>query len=271
MKSSKPSLHTVLAAALVLAPFLDGAVVTCRLVDRSQAPLKGVETRLTGPDRGQPQYKKSDKRGMVEFRDLRPGRFLFQAQAGGYLPLRLTLEVKDDTQLTRVLLKRAEFEKLEQQAAADMQQGKPEGAIDPLLSLLKSYPEDALLHDKLARAYAAAADTDKAVVEADEAARLDAQFASTRAEVKATVLRESGRRALRQRDFKKAIAEFEALKAAAPNDATAYHGLALAYGHLARYQEALQAIQRAIELDPGNAALKDVQAILRNNAGAQPR
>jgi predicted Zn-dependent protease len=79
------------------------------------------------------------------------------------------VEFRDDIQLTRVLLKTADFEKLEQQAAEAMQQGQPGAAIEQLLLLLKSYPEDALLHDKLARAYAAALDTQKALVESDEA------------------------------------------------------------------------------------------------------
>jgi tetratricopeptide (TPR) repeat protein len=157
-----------------------------------EAPLKGVETHLTALDGNEAQYKKSDKRGIVEFRDVKPGRYLFQVQTRGYIPLRLTLDVKDDIQLTRVLLKTADFEKLEQQAAEAMQQGQPGATIEPLLLLLKGYPEDA-------------------------------------------------------------------------------HRVALAYGHLGRYEEALQAIHRAIELDPGNAALKDVQAVLKNNAGAQPR
>jgi tetratricopeptide (TPR) repeat protein len=265
------SLRGLLTAGLSFPLFLDGAVATCRIVDKSENPLKGVEMRLTALEGGEPQYKKSDKRGMVEFHDIKPGRHLFQAQASGYMPLRLTLNVEEHTQLTRVLLKTGDFEKLEQQAAGALEQGKPEAAIESLLSLLNSYPEDAVLHDKLARAYGAALNMDKAVAEADEAARLDVQFASTKAEVKAAILRESGRQALRQRDFKKAISEFEALKTDAPNDMAAYHGLALAYGHSGRYKEALQAIRRAIELDPNNAALKDVEAVLLNNAGAKPR
>jgi tetratricopeptide (TPR) repeat protein len=269
MSRPQHSVHTVLAAALLLPQFLHAAVATCRIVDKSQAPLKGVETRLTPLDGGDAQYKKSDKGGVVEFRDVKPGRYLLQAQTGGYIPLRLTLDVKEDVQLTRILLKKPDFEKLEQQAAEALQEEKPEAAISPLLSLLESYPEDALLHDKLARAYASALDGEKALREAGEAARLDVQLVSTQAEVKAILVRESGRQALRQRDFKKAITQFESLKTADPKDATAYHGLALAYGHLGRYDEALQAIQRAIELDPGNTALKDIQATLKSNAGAR--
>src|SRR5207247_10491801 len=103
------SLRGLLTAGLSFPLFLDGAVATCRIVDKSENPLKGVEMRLTALEGGEPQYKKSDKRGMVEFHDIKPGRHLFQAQASGYMPLRLTLNVEEHTQLTRVLLKTGDF------------------------------------------------------------------------------------------------------------------------------------------------------------------
>jgi len=179
---------------------------------------------------GEPLYRKSDKRGVARFDDVKPGSYTLQAQAGGYMPLRLTVEVPGAGPLSRVLLKKSEFEKTEQQAQQALQAGNFQEAIGPLGKLLESYPEDAVVLDRLARAYAELPDREKAVATAERAARLDTQFAASPAQVNRIALRNSGQAALKARDFPKAVAEFQALRAADPKDASACHGLALAYG-----------------------------------------
>jgi tetratricopeptide (TPR) repeat protein len=255
-------------------PALPAAELVLALADSQSHPLKDVETRLlaradSDEAKDATQYQKSDKAGLVRFKSLDSGEYLFQAQKNGYVPLRLTLDVTADAKRTHVLLKTSQFEKLEEQAAEFREEGRIQESIVVLENLLESYPEDGLLHNRLAFQYADLPDPDKALAEAQLAAGYDAQFASSPDEVGKILLRASAQQALQVRDFPTAIEKFEALTRADANDPAGYHGLALAYGHTGRLKEALEMIEKGIALDPGNEAMQQVRTILTINSEAQ--
>ena len=81
------------------------------------------------------------------------------------------------------------------------------------------------------------------------------------------MLRTSGEKALQERDLKTAVERFTALRKLDPQDPAAHEGLALAYGHQGKLEEALQAIRRALEIDPGNPSFQKIREILEVNAG----
>jgi len=255
-------------------PPLNASELALAFADTESRPLKDVETRLmlhadTAEDTNGTQYQKSDKSGIVSFESIEPGTYLFQAQKKGYVPLRLTLELSADTKRNQVLVKTSQFEKIEEQAAALGKEGRAKESIELLENLLRSYPEDGLLHNRLAFQYADLPDPEKALAAAQLAARFDTQFVSSPDQVRRILLRASAEQALHDRDFPAAIEKFEALARAAENDPAGYHGLALAYGHTGRYKEALEAIGKAIALDPDDDALQQVRTILTINAEAQ--
>jgi Flp pilus assembly protein TadD len=86
-------------------------------------------------------------------------------------------------------------------------------------------------------------------------------------DVRGVLLRGAGEKALKARDFKTAVDKFTALRELNPQSGDAYHGLALAYGHLGRFKEALEAIDQAIKLKPGDANLPAIKKALEANAG----
>ena len=191
---------------------------------------------------------------------------MVQAQLEGYLPFKVMIKIHAAEHLRRVLLKKKEFEDLEKEALESLGNHDFETAIQGLERLSNHYPEDATLHDNLARAYAGVLDEKKALAEAERAAELDPGFSSTKNEVQQLMLHTSGEKALRERDFKTAVELFDALKELDPQNPAAYEGLALGYGHQGKFEEALQAIGRALELDPENPSFEKIKEILEINA-----
>ena len=259
----------------VLAVFLLGFrsvphSLTCTFIDKKGNPLERVETRLVRLDSEEEKekretYRQSDPEGRLEYSGLQPGSYLFQAQLKDFMPLRMVVQVPTAERLHRVLLRRKEFDGAEKTALQSLNSQEFENAVQGLETLVGYYPEDATLQDHLARAYAGMLDVKKALAAADKAASLDPGFSSTRNEVQKLMFRTSGQNALRERDFKTAAERFNALKDLDPQDAAAYEGLALAYGHQGEFGKALDAIKRALELDPDNAALKKIETILEAN------
>ncbi len=275
---------TIAASLTILSVFLLGFRVVshplvCVFVDKGADPLENVETQLTfldaedldAEDEEAPEehYAMSDKKGRIEFEGLQPGSYMLRAQLEGYMPLKVMIETPAAEPLHRVFLKEREFEDLEKQAVESLNEGDFEAAIQGLGRLSSHYPEDAALHDNLARAYAGVLDEKKAVAEAERAAELDPAFSSTKNEVQQVMLRTLGAKALKERDFKTAVERFNALKELDPQNAAAHQGLALAYGHQGKLDQALQAIGRALELDPDNPSFKRIKEILEVNAGAR--
>jgi tetratricopeptide (TPR) repeat protein len=255
-------------------PALNAAELVIALADNQSRPIKDVETRLlaradSAKEKNGTQYQKSNQAGIVRFESLEPGEYLFQAQKNGYVPLWLKLDLTADAKRTQVLLKTSQFEKLEEQAAGLREEGSIQESIEVLEGLLRNYPEDGLLHNRLAFQYADLPDPEKALAEAQLAAGCDAQFASSPDEVGRILLRGSAEQALHDRDFPTAIEKFEALTRADGNDPAGYHGLALAYGHTGRLNEALKMIEKAIALDPDDEALQQIRTILTINSQAQ--
>ncbi len=271
---STPLAVTALAVAVSLFPRLDAADLRLTFADNQSRPLRDVETRLVSSAESPEtetngQYRKSDKAGRVAFESLEPGRYLVQAQKNSYTPLRLVVDLNEDTTRTQVLLKNSQFEDLEEQAAALGKEGRAQEAIEALEDLLRHYPEDELLHNRLAFQYAALGEAEKALAAAQRAAGGDAQFSATPAQIERILLRASAEQALHDRDFPTAIEKFEALTRADENDPAGFHGLALAYGHAGRFKEALASVDRAIELDPDNEALPQIRTVLEINSQAQ--
>ena len=258
-------LAVILLGFRAVPPSLD-----CSFVDKKGNPLESVETRLVRLDGEEEKeqretYRQSDPEGRLEYSGLQPGSYLFQAQLKGFMPLRMIVQMPAAEPLHRVLLRRKEFDDAEKTALQSLNGQEFEKAVQGLETLVGHYPEDATLHVHLARAYAGMLNVKKAFAAADKAANLDPGFNSTRNEIRKLMLRTSGQNALRQRDFTTAAERFNTLKELDPQNAAAYEGLALAYGHQGEFGKALEAIKRALELDPDNPALKKIETILEAN------
>ena len=262
-----------LLLSLILLPGLAAEPFICTFVDKNRKPLRNVEARLSFVDSDNsadmpPLYRRSDKEGVAEFPELLPGSYVLDAQLRNYVPARQFVSAGEDFRVSRTLLRKNEFEKIEKQAYRDLDAAEFLDAIKGVEGLLEFYPEDAFLHDALARAYAGLDDEVRALDAARTASQLDPEgFADADLRVQKMLLSNRGEQALQGFDLSAARDAFESLREIAPDDPVAYEGLALTYGHLGRLDQALEAIEKAVELDPDNPQLAEIRRVLEGAAG----
>lgn len=258
----------LLISVLILwvAPYLQASSLVCRFADEEGKLLRDVQTQLTPAGKEEHQFQKSDKKGEAVFRDLKPGEFELLAQLKGHAPLKWSVQFSADQTLELTLMTQQGFERMDKEATDAINGQQYSKAVAILDKLLKAYPLDAQSHDHLARAYAGMGDEDKALAEAKEATQLDPHYSDSLLEIRRFILVTRGDKALRDLDFSKAADTFESLVKLAPQDAKAYYGLALAYGHQQKFEQALSAINKALELDPQNASYQQVKTILEAHA-----
>lgn len=262
-----------LALLVLLTAYIASAsTLRCTFVDNNGAPLKGVEVRLTqlndgGRTVGDSWHRNSDKQGSIEFRDLDPSGYRFEARLKAFVSIRTTLELGDAVNFKQVLLRRKEFEQFHKEAKRAFESRDYETAIDRLVGLVAAVPNKVILHANLARAYAGALAYADALAQADVAAEMDPkQFSNLRRELQRSMLPELGQKALYALDFETAAGHYEDLRTIDPEDVLAYRGLALSYGHLKQFKKALEAVNRALELDPSDAELTMIRETLEYNA-----
>ena len=262
-----------LLAGLALVPALGAEPFLCTFVNSNDKPLGNVEARLraVGSENAAdlpPLYRKSNKEGVVTFPELLPGEYILEAQLRGYMRVSQHVTAGQDFRVRRTLLRKNEFERIERKARQDLDASEFLSAARGIERLLEFYPEDAPLHDTLARAYAGLDDEARALEEARIAARLDPEsYGGADLRVQTMLLRSRGEQALQGFDLNAAMDAFEALRELAPDDPLAYEGLALTYGHLGRIDEAMEAVERAMELDPDNPQLAEIRRVLTGAAG----
>ena len=254
---------------LIAAPQLYASSLVCRFADEQGKLLRDVQTQLTPAGKEEHLFQKSDKKGEAIFRDLKPGAFELLAQLKGHVPLKWSVQFSGEQTLELTLMTQQGFDRMDKEATDDINSRDYSKAVAILDKLLKVYPLDAESHDHLARAYAGMGDEDKALTEAKEATQLDPKYSDSLLEIRRFILVTRGDKALQSLDFPKAAEAFESLVKIAPQDAKAYYGLALAYGHQEKFQQALPAINKALELDPQNSSYRQVKTVLEAHAAGQ--
>lgn len=268
---ASPLIKGLLACSIpfLLVVYARPASLNCKFADEQGKALRNVEVRLTPVGTENHRFEKADKTGQVVFRNLKAGSFELRAQLKDHVAVSREVNVTDDLTLALTLMTHKGFDGLEQDAEQALNGRDFPKAIGIYEKLLTAYPQDPTLHFNLARVHAALLQEDKALAEVAKAAQLDPQFSDKKLEIKRYIMLEQGQEALQKRDFSKAADVLGNLVKEDPENAQAYEGLALAYGHQEKYQQALTAINRALELDPKNDTYMKVKKILETNAGAK--
>ena len=116
----------------------------------------------------------------------------------------------------------------------------------------------------LAKAYQMDNDMERAMEAIKNAAKYEpTQFQVLEKEIVGLATYEAGKKHLAQREFVKATSSFRESVAADSTYASAFYGLALSYANQGIYPRALEAIQKAIALNPNDAQYKSVEAQLK--------
>ncbi len=261
--------HMVSAAVMLLIPSLSFAgKIRAHFIDQDKKPLGNVECKLVNTGSHEEQATKGNKKGEAEFK-AGPGTYQLQAQAKGHLEVKSDpIQVSEqDSEVTIMLPSMDAFKKLEAEGNAAFEKGEFQSALTTYQKLLELSPTNAVTWSNVARAQAGLKNRDKAKEAAQKAAAQEPEeFKSLEKQVLAWVSFAEGRDFLEQKQFPKAVASLTEATQGDPSNAEAFYGLALAYGHQGRYEDALKSIDEALKLKPGESAFTEVKKILEHNA-----
>ncbi len=261
----------------LVAATAQAAKVSVKLIDQQDKPLTGVEVKLVHVESSKEIFRKAGKNTELEFEPMDKGTFHLMAQRKGYLTIKsdpFTVEDKD-VRFTLRLVNLDQFREIEAAGKTAFEQGQYAEALQRFQTLNSLVPTEPVTWANLARSYAMTRDQEKAIHAAKKAATYDAaQFGG---DLEKTILVavnfEEGNYQLEQKNYPKAV---EALTKSAELDATkpeTFYSLALAYGQMKKYPEALRNIEQALKLKPDDAGFVEIQKILKHNAsvGEKPK
>ncbi len=248
---------------------LMSATLKVQVVDHQQKALDKVSTKLVNLKSGDEATPKTYKKGVATFVDVDTGDYQVFAILGEHRSAKssmLSISEKD-VNLTLVLPSEEEYQKVERAGNAAFEQQNYEEAQALYEKALSWSPWDSGMGYNLSRVYVRQGDSNKARGVARNISKYEIKEPEKiEQEVMAGVNFEEGRMALEKRDFGKAISSMKEALKAEPDNADACHALALAYGHLGNYPEAIKNINEALRLRPGDANFKQVKGLLEHNA-----
>jgi tetratricopeptide (TPR) repeat protein len=148
-------------------------------------------------------------------------------------------------------------------ADKDIESGNTAEAIAKYREALEFQPNDALYHYKLSVALRKAADTDGERTQLEEAIKLDPKLAAAQNELGFLLARDG--------DASGAVEHFRLAVQSAPAWTDAWVNLAAELAVLSRFPEAREAVSKALTLDPGNSAARELSDQLAHDPAAQQK
>jgi len=256
---------------------MPAATIKALVTDQKGTPLPGVEAMLTTTasgfgiaPQGVEKFGKSAEAGEILIPDVADGTYLLKTRKTGYAsgesaPITVS---GSDLSVTMKMLAQPELEKMIEKAGSAFKKKKYEDAVEQYKELLNYFPNDATLLGNMARSLQAMNQSDQALEYARKAVKLDPErFKTLDKEIVATATYEAGKKFLAEKSFAKAVEQFSESVKSDPAYAPAFYGLALAYANLGKYPQALENVQQALVLDPGNEQYKGIEERLKSVLG----
>jgi tetratricopeptide (TPR) repeat protein len=234
--------------------------LNCTLQTQDGAPAAKLDVVLTNTATKKEWKKKTNDKGMVEFKGLPDGTYqLDGAMQGSLLTKASGIELSGNTSKTcsPVFVSINILNQLLTDANNEARAGKADSAIDKARQAVDLAPGIANTHMVLAIAYSKKGMVDEALASAKKAAEIDPnQFGKMEQPIHMEALGTQASALLAKQDFDGAIKKYMEIAAIAPNEGTVYYNIALAYGHKNDYDNAIKSIDKAIALNPDDAEFK---------------
>jgi tetratricopeptide (TPR) repeat protein len=266
-------IHWILAALLLGSPSAWSATVKVLMTDSKGTPLPGVEAKLTptsaGFDLASPAkelFGNSAASGEILIPEVADGTYFLKTRMVGFAsgeagPIAVS---GADLSLTMKMLTQPEVEKMIQSASNAFKKKKFEEAAAQYKELLACFANDPTLLGNMARSLLALNQLAQALDYAKRAIQLDPErFKALEKDIVATATYEAGKKSLAGKSFAKAAEQFSESVKSDPTYAPAFYGLALSFANLGKYPQALENVQKALELDPGNSEYKGIEERLK--------
>ncbi|HEU0007265.1 MAG TPA: tetratricopeptide repeat protein [Terriglobia bacterium] len=262
--SWKKYVWTVAVLLLSVSANLIAVQVNVKITDHQGQVVEAAETRLVSVQPGVDVVAISSKTGEVQF-DVASGAYKLMIRKAGFLPVvSRELTVGDaPVSVEPKLITQTVLDKLTKDAEEAVKKKKHKEAAELYKQVLTYFPQDGGFWANLAAAYRMDNDMDRAMAAIEQASKYDAQFQTLEKEIVGTAAYEAGKKQLSQREFPKAVDSFGKSVKADPTYAPAFYGLALSYANQGMYPQALENIQKAVELSPNDAQYKDIHERLK--------
>jgi tetratricopeptide (TPR) repeat protein len=235
-----------------------------KITDHQGQVVEAAETRLVSIQPGVDVVAVSSKTGEVQF-DVASGSYKLMIRKAGFLPV-VSREVTVGDAAVSIepkLVTKLALDKLTKDAEEAVKKKKHKEAVELYKQVLVYFPQDGGFWANLAAAYRMDNDLDKAMGAIEQALKYDPQFQDLHKDIVGTAAYEAGKKQLAQREFPKAVDSFTKSVKADSSYAPAFYGLALSYANQGLYPQALENIQKAVELSPNDAQYKDIHEKLK--------
>ena len=235
-----------------------------KITDHQGEVVEAAETRLVSVQPGVDVVAASSKTGEVQF-DVASGAYKLMIRKAGFLPV-VSREVTVGDSVMSIeakLVTKVVLDKLTKDAEEAVKKKKHKEAAELYKQVLIYFPQDGGFWANLAAAYRMDNDLDKAMEAIEQALKYDTQFQDLHKEIVGTAAYEAGKKQLAQKEFPKAVDSFSKSVKADPTYAPAFYGLALSYANQGMYSQAMENIQKAVELSPNDAQYKEIHERLK--------
>jgi Flp pilus assembly protein TadD len=259
-----------------------------KCVDSSDKPLDGVRVLAQEPRTNKVTEGKTDRNGVVQFKELADGVYRVYARQPGYAPaFEEPIRLKGGAEQTATLkfqtgdqTKKLYFEDPAlMKQASDLMNAGVEAlraqdftlAVEKLTAALAIVPTSASAQYFLGVAYFYHGKYDQGQTAIETAIRLDPDeptYKDALQRLPGERLRVEAQQAMQKENYQEAVAKFTEIVKLQPNNPDAYYDLSLAYGRLNQYDKAIEIIDQAIKLKPGEKDYEDLKKIIINNKEA---
>jgi len=250
----------VLALACMASSFTTLAqakgTVTCTVLDDSGQPVAKKDIVLTSSG-GKQTKKKTNEQGEVKFTGVEDGAYSIALD--GAVPGRVEVSGADTPCKYNALSAATANAKISGVMDLIKERKYPEAEAEAK-KVVDLMPGEATAHYALAVAYAYTGN-EQAGAEADKAAELSPdRFKDKVNLIKMQAINVQAENDKKKGDFNSAIKRYQSLQGLAPNDPTVYYNMAVTYGAMKNYDEALKNLDKVIALKPDDQDAKALRA-----------
>lgn len=294
---ARPVAFLAVMVVLAGAVFAGSATLEVRCVDQAGSPANGITVQITPLETGKSKDKKTDAKGIARFDKLDDGTYRVIGRKDGLAPALYEFAVLKGTASETVTLKLEpgdsakkfyyEDQALDQKSMDALRQAvdamnaqkfaEAEKLLKESLAINFSNPQT---HMNLAIASVQQNKWDMASEELRTASKLAGAFAELTtahkgdpapyqqmkknaddilAKLPSLKLRGEAGDELQKKNFPAAIAKYQEALKAFPDDPDTYYNLALAQAHASQYEDAVQSLDKALQLRPNERAFLDLK------------